>query len=305
MDKIGTVAKGVFIVHMKSVEGLAIACEYNGILFDKKPFVVKSWSNNISYEKEHISTIPIWVRFTKLVIHYRGERCLTLIARMLGSVVRTDNATKNKDRMQFARVLVELSIDGEFYDTISFTNEDDELMTITVEYDWKPSKCSKCKQKGHVEDACRVGLIHKLVPKPGVVIENTETDAEGFRMVTSRKAAGKQIMGSEKAIVLDTRNGFEVLNDDSILAWNVRGLYTAKIQSKVARFLSHHHVSLFSLLETKVKHSNLGLIYQRLCPSWCFSHNLAWSYKGRIMIGWKHDEMVVNISFCSSQIIHL
>ena len=159
IDKIGTVAKGVFIVHMKSAEGLTIACESNGILFDKKPFVVKPCSKNISHEKEHVSTIPVWVRFPKLGMHYRGERCLTLIAGMLGRVIRVDNATKNKDKMLFARVLVELSIDGKFYDTVSCTNEDDELMTVMVEYVRKPSNCSNCKQIGHVEDACGVGLI--------------------------------------------------------------------------------------------------------------------------------------------------
>lgn len=92
---------------------------------------------------------------------------------------------------------------------------------------------------------------------------------------------------------------------NNILAWNVRGLNTTRKQSEVSRYLLHHHVSLFGLLETKVKHHNLGPAYQRLCPGWCFTHNLAWSDKGRIMIGWKEEEMVVHISFCSSQIMHL
>lgn len=156
------------------------------------------------------------MRFPVLAMHYRGERCLSLIAGMLGRVIRVDNATKNKDRMQYARVLVELSIDGEFYDTVSFTNEDDELMTVTVEYNWKPSKCSKCKQLGHLENDCRVGLTQKWVPKPVVVSDNIDADIEGFCLVTSRKAAGKQSVGSSTTIMLDTRNGFDVLNDESI-----------------------------------------------------------------------------------------
>ena len=63
IDKIGSVAKGIYIVHMKSKDGVNIACESNGILFDKKPFVVRPWTKNISFEKENLNTIPIWVSF--------------------------------------------------------------------------------------------------------------------------------------------------------------------------------------------------------------------------------------------------
>ena len=57
---------------------------------------------------------------------------------MLGKVIRVDNATLKKDHMHFARVLVELNINGDFHDFISFINDDDELLSIKVLYDWKP-----------------------------------------------------------------------------------------------------------------------------------------------------------------------
>lgn len=79
----------------------------------------------------------------------------------------------------------------------------------------------------------------------------------------------------------------------------------AKKQLEVARFLHQYNISLFGLLETKVKHPNLGQLYQRMCPGWGFSHNLAWSDKGRIIIWWKHEHMSVNIGLCSSQLMHL
>ena len=59
----------------------------------------------------------------------------------------------------------------------------------------------------------------------------------------------------------------------------------AKKQLEIARFLKTHNISLFGLLETKVKQHNLGQLYQHLCIEWCFSHNLARSDKGRIVIG--------------------
>ena len=120
----------------------------------------------MSYEKKNLSTIPIWVRFPGLGMHYWGENRLLLIASMLGKVIRVENATLNKDRMQYARILVEMNMEGEFYDLIAFMNEDDELVIVKVEYDWKPTICVKCKQYGLIEGNCGIELTRKWVPKP-------------------------------------------------------------------------------------------------------------------------------------------
>ena len=92
---------------------------------------------------------------------------------------------------------------------------------------------------------------------------------------------------------------------NSILTWNVSGLNKARKQIEVARFISSHNISLFGLLETKVKRQGLGALYQRLCPSWCFTHNLAWHKGGSIIVAWKSDELKVHINWCSSQVIHI
>ena len=92
---------------------------------------------------------------------------------------------------------------------------------------------------------------------------------------------------------------------NSILAWNVRGINKVSKQTEVARFISNHNINLFSLLNTKVKRQGLGAFYQRLCPSWCFTHNLDWHKGGRIIVAWKSDEISMDIRHCSSQIIHV
>lgn len=171
----------------------------------KKPFIVRPWTKNFSYEKECISTVHVWVRFTGLPIHYWGVRCLSRIAGMLGKVIRVDNATLKKDRMHFARVLVELDINGDFHDSISFTNEDDELLSIKVLYDWKPQFCSKCQQLVHFEDSCRTRVTTKWVPK---TVTTIEIDKE-FQPVPTRKAA--TVEPPAAAVLLDNCNGFEIL----------------------------------------------------------------------------------------------
>lgn len=47
-----------------------MACDSNGILFDKKSFIVKPWSKNVSYVKESINSFPVWVKFPGLSMQY-------------------------------------------------------------------------------------------------------------------------------------------------------------------------------------------------------------------------------------------
>ena len=82
----------------------------SGILFDKKSFIIKPWKVKISLEKEDLSTIPIWVHLPALAMQYWGERCIRKIAGLLGNVLKVDNATKSKDRLMYARALIEMDI---------------------------------------------------------------------------------------------------------------------------------------------------------------------------------------------------
>ena len=92
---------------------------------------------------------------------------------------------------------------------------------------------------------------------------------------------------------------------NNILTWNVRGLNKANKLAEVARFIANHNISLFSILETKVKRQGIDALYRRIYLSWCITHNLALHKGGRIIVAWRAEEMKLDIRFVSSQIIHL
>lgn len=62
---------------------------------------------------------------------------------------------------------------------------------------------------------------------------------------------------------------------DSIVCWNVRGANSPTKQREIKKFLSFRKVGLVSLLETKVKVSNMGSLYLNLFHGWCFTSNSA------------------------------
>ena len=81
-----------------------------GILFDKKPSIIKPWNATMSYEKNRLTKMPIQIKLLKINVRYWGEKTLRIIVGYLCNVIKFDIATLNIDRMWYARVLVEMDI---------------------------------------------------------------------------------------------------------------------------------------------------------------------------------------------------
>lgn len=72
---------------LKSIEDVSTAYSMSGILFDKKSFLVKPWKKNMSYDKNNLSSAPVWVKFPQLDVAYWGESSLRKLGGMLGEVL--------------------------------------------------------------------------------------------------------------------------------------------------------------------------------------------------------------------------
>ena len=83
----------------------------------------------------------------------------------IGGVIKRDHATTNRDRPEYARVLIELSIDQDLPEQISFENEDEQDVDIQIHYEWKLIICTSCKGLGHTQDQCRKRVTTRWVPK--------------------------------------------------------------------------------------------------------------------------------------------
>ena len=128
----------MFLVRFNTKEEQEKACGMTGLLFDKKPFIIKSWDANMSYRKSSITTMPIWVKLPKHNVRYWGESTLRKIVGYLGRAHKIDTATLKIERMRYARVLVDMDINEVFPEKLYYTNEHDELVTQPVQYKWLP-----------------------------------------------------------------------------------------------------------------------------------------------------------------------
>ena len=128
--------------------------------FDSKPFIVKAWNPNMDLCTEKIESLPIWIQLPDLDLKCWGTTSLSKICSSLGIPLKTDRYTKDRTMIRYARVLVDMKLDGPFPDCLDFFNENEVLVRQGVKYEWMPTKCQCCNMFGHNEEQCR--------KKPGI-----------------------------------------------------------------------------------------------------------------------------------------
>lgn len=119
-----------------------------------------------------------------------------------------EQATRNKEKLHFARVMVEVGLQQKLPDEISFCNEHGSVIEQKVEYEWRPILCTKCAAYGREGDDCR-----KAAGKLQWVKKKIQQYKDGFMLVgTQRKHA---IV--EEPVVLVHNPFLALQNDDEVV----------------------------------------------------------------------------------------
>ncbi|KAJ8428194.1 hypothetical protein Cgig2_031471 [Carnegiea gigantea] len=84
-----------------------------------------------------------------------GLESLSKIGSLLGIPLKTDKYTKERTSIRYARLLIELPLEGPFPKYIEFANEHDMLIRQLVIYEWRPLKCTHCQMFGNEEEHCK------------------------------------------------------------------------------------------------------------------------------------------------------
>ncbi|XP_056695032.1 uncharacterized protein [Spinacia oleracea] len=330
VDKVSLIGRGIYLVRFLTMENCEKVLKGGPQFFDSKPLIIKPWSQDVNCAKETIKTLPIWIKLPGLDVKYWGEKSLYKIAGQIGSPIKVDQATQYRDKLLFAKVLVDVQLDQQFPTTIQFVNEKGMIVNQQVEYDWIPLVCSVCKGIGHKADACKHNkkqtqfkkvwvMKTKPVNAPTTVVAPAATqqaphthtpDEEGFTL-----ANGFSKQKCQELRPVQTRNSFHIQHEveDGVTSASHKGTGSTvngsldrgrNKQLEVRKFLSTHQIKLFSFLETKVKAPKLGALYLTVCPNWCFTTNICHNASGRIILGWDPAVFDVDIRDMSSEYTH-
>ncbi|KAF5204428.1 hypothetical protein FRX31_005983 [Thalictrum thalictroides] len=98
-----------------------------------------------------------------------SKQGLSLIGSRIGRPKCCDEFTKGRERLDFAKLCVEVKADTTFPTTLKFKLGEGIEATVGVEYTWKPQVCSHCKIFGHTTKNCVQQVLENWVKK---VVEN-------------------------------------------------------------------------------------------------------------------------------------
>jgi len=97
--------------------------------------VVKGWNAELDIHTENLKSIPFWIRFSNLELKYWGISSLSKIGSLIGIPIKTDQYTKSKSMIQYARMLIEVPIEGPFPDYADFFNKKGQLTRQQVHFE--------------------------------------------------------------------------------------------------------------------------------------------------------------------------
>ncbi|GKC99634.1 nucleotide-diphospho-sugar transferase [Tanacetum coccineum] len=99
----------------------------------------------------------------------------------------------------YARVMIELQADVELKDNIvmampKITRKGHYICNVRIEYEWKPPRCSSCKDFGHIHEEC------------------SKNTSAGEKKIPNAGPSGNKKKGVEPTIEVSNSNPFDVLN---------------------------------------------------------------------------------------------
>jgi len=162
--------------------------------------MLKNMPKCFRFGAEEIAIVPVWVQLPDLPLDCWNARALSKIASRVGKPITTDKLTHSKERLSFARVLVEVDASKELVNSVEMRLPTGDLYEQSVIFEYIPKYCKKCKSFRHGDGDCNIVLegrkhsayVPKRVERPAAVTVNKKGDGSGSMRdaeVPSRLAA--------------------------------------------------------------------------------------------------------------------
>ncbi|XP_074291258.1 uncharacterized protein LOC141618033 [Silene latifolia] len=295
IDRVSFLDNGIFIVRFTKYENREALLHSGYYMFDNKPVVIHPWVAETELIKEKVDIVPVWAKLSGIPLKLWGA-CLPKIAGLVGKFIRMDDATADKIRLSFARVMVEVPFNQKLPDKVRFLDESGQ----------KPQNDS-----GSVDPPPAFTPTVKATPAKQIMWVSRQENMVGVRLsgrfskytfmdvlnnyATPRARVEKQWKVPPPANLIMHSIGF----------WNVRGLNDLNKQKIFKWFMHNNGVGLFDLLETKLKPSKLLNKMTTICDGWSVSTNCSWHKGGRIWILWNPTCFDVQFLNYNAQHIHM
>ncbi|XP_020701299.1 uncharacterized protein LOC110113178 [Dendrobium catenatum] len=118
-----------------------------------KPFVLQKWHPKFIPKKEEFSSVPIWVKIHDLPLACWNSEGISRIASKISVSVAADKLTEQKFRLTYARICVLVDNKATYPEEIQVSLDGD-VVSLKVQYEWRPLPCEYCKSLMHFSASC-------------------------------------------------------------------------------------------------------------------------------------------------------
>ncbi|GFZ21584.1 hypothetical protein Acr_29g0007460 [Actinidia rufa] len=144
------------------------------------------------FGNEAISCFPVWVQLRYVPLDMWNAKSFGKICSIIGKPIHMDKMTTQKERVTYARCLVEIDMTKEIKHTVkvnlNFSGEG--IYEQPIFYENLPRFCTHCRTMGHTKEGCKVNKAAKpteVVTEKG---KETEAAAAEFNDQTGTSGAG-------------------------------------------------------------------------------------------------------------------
>nr|GEX21161.1 hypothetical protein [Tanacetum cinerariifolium] len=147
---------------------------------------------NTDLKKEEVKKAPVWVKLHHVPIVAYFEIRLSHITTQIGTPIMLDTYISNMcvsswGRSTYARALVEISAEVDLVDELVIAipvgkDMGHSLATVTIEYEWRPPRCSTCMIFYHTSEKCT---------KRSKELQTEPIVNDGFEVVKKKKNRSK------------------------------------------------------------------------------------------------------------------
>lgn len=177
-----------------------------------QPIFLKKWSPNLNMAKEGFKKIPMWIKIYGIPLEFWSSKGLSMVASAIGKPLYMDTITEKCERLEFAKICVEIESSSTFPDRVELELPNGDLIDVIIEYAWKPITCTWCKTFGHSLSSCRVAPIDsKPNSQPRGGVQKNHAKDQVWKQ-TSKKVPQSNAIGVSNPAITVLNNSFEVLN---------------------------------------------------------------------------------------------
>nr|GEX53046.1 hypothetical protein [Tanacetum cinerariifolium] len=166
IEEITKTNAGMFYFKFKSKEGMKKVLESGPWMIQNVPLVLNIWEPGIWLAKTKPTSISIWVCVYNIPLELCNGNGIGKIMSGVGKPLLMDKMTmerylKKAGKMDFARVLVEVSVEDDLPNVLEIEypplgNRPSRIGMLEVKYQWRPPLCTHCKTFGHSTLSCKI-----------------------------------------------------------------------------------------------------------------------------------------------------